>query len=281
MMLKKFHLLILLGGLLLIACNRQADEPENAVSAVQIQRLNTDYAQGTPRVSFALLDGLLPLAGVEKVDITPTFIDDPTLTTDTMTAISFADYEIPYWVSYPPLNQPGIWGIDATIYMEDGRQLESQFLIDVAEESHSIPLGVAAPLSQNDTIHTEPDLQKLSSGNDPNPALYQLTVAEAVASGKPTVVAFTTPGLCQTRWCLPVLNSVEAVQAEVGESANFIHIEVYDDFQTLTLTPEMAEWGLETEPWVYILDGDGQVTAKFGGPLSPLELEEALQPLLP
>lgn len=35
-----------------------------------------------------------------------------------------------------------------------------------------------------------------------------------------------------------------------GDAANFIHIEVYQDFQTLTCVPEMAEWGLSTEPWI-------------------------------
>jgi hypothetical protein len=107
-----------------------------------------------------------------------------------------------------------------------------------------------------------------------------MTVAEAIDSGKPTVVGFLTPGLCQTKWCAPVLGSVEAVRAQTGDAANFIHIEVYDDFQKLTLVPQMAEWGLETEPWVFVLDANGDVAAKFSGPLSPRELQEALAPLL-
>jgi thiol-disulfide isomerase/thioredoxin len=107
-----------------------------------------------------------------------------------------------------------------------------------------------------------------------------MTVAEAIASGRPTVVGFITPGLCQTRWCAPVLDSVEAVGAEVGEQANFIHVEVYEDFQELTVVDEMAEWGLTTEPWVFVLDEDGRVVARFNGPLSARELKAALTPLL-
>jgi hypothetical protein len=138
-----------------------------------------------------------------------------------------------------------------------------------------------APLSENRTLATEPDINKLNSGNDPDPALYQLTVAEAVANGKPTVVGFITPGLCETRWCAPVLNSVATVRDQVGDAANFIHIEVYEDFQALTYVPEMAEWGLQTEPYIFILDKRGQVTASLPGPVSPRELMQALAEVLP
>ena len=158
--------------------------------------------------------------------------------------------------------------------------VEAPFVVEVREESAAPAIGDPAPASQNRTLKTEPDLQKLSSGNDPNPALYQMTVAEAMASGRPTVVGFITPGLCQTRWCAPVLDSVEAVGADVGEQANFIHVEVYEDFQELTVVDEMAEWGLTTEPWVFVLDEDGRVVARFNGPLSARELKAALTPLL-
>jgi len=42
----------------------------------------------------------------------------------------------------------------------------------------------------------------------------------------------------------------------------------------------MAEWGLDTEPWVFVLDADGKVVARFSGPLSPTELLASLEPLL-
>jgi hypothetical protein len=78
-----------------------------------------------------------------------------------------------------------------------------------------------------------------------------------------------------------VLNSVATVRDAVGDAANFIHIEVYEDFQALTYVPEMAEWGLETEPYVFVLDDEGRVTASLAGPVSPRELTQALEPVLP
>lgn len=274
--------LCIMALLWLAACQGQPSPADSAVSAAQIQRLNSDYTVGTPRISFAIFDGPAPLAGVERVEVTAVPVNDENGTTSTpVTAVPYLDYELPYWVIYPPLPTPGIWGLTATIYLADGAAIQSQFLVEVKAGPAAILVNAAAPRSQNRTLATEPDLAKLSSGHDPNPALYQMTIADAVQSGKPTVVAFATPGLCQTKWCAPVLDSVETVYAEEGEEANFIHVEIYQDFQDLTFVPEVAEWGLETEPWVFVLDADGRVTARFEGPLSPRELGEALQPLLP
>jgi hypothetical protein len=279
---------ILIICLLLTACSGQAPvaEPTLPASSLQVVLVSADYAVGRPRVSFALFDGTEAADDVQGVTIRAVKLDEELKATDAPVvwsgeATNYSDYEIPYWVFYPELDEPGYWGMVANLRAADGTESEANFVVELRPESMSPAIGMVAPASQNRTLATEPDILKLSSGNDPDPALYQLTVAEAVNSGEPTVVGFLTPGFCQTKWCAPVLESVEAVRDEIGdEAANFIHIEVYEDFQALTVVKEMAEWGLETEPWVFVLDEDGRVAAKFSGPLSPRELQSALEPLL-
>lgn len=39
----------------------------------------------------------------------------------------------------------------------------------------------------------------------------------------------------------------------------------------------MSEWGLETEPWVFIVGSDGRIAAKFEGIVSFEELEAAMR----
>ena len=220
---------------------------ESGVSPAQIQRLNFEYVVGTPRISFAIFDGPEPLVNVTQVEVTAQLVGDENgAAVEAVTAVPYTDYEIPYWVITPPLSSPGIWGLTAVITLANGQTITAPFLVEVAAQNQAIAIDAAAPRSQNRTLSTEPDLHKLSSGNEPNPAFYQMTIAEAVQTGKPTVVAFATPGLCQTKWCTPVLDSVETVYEEVGDQANFIHVEVHDDFQNLTFVPEMAEWGLQT-----------------------------------
>ncbi len=276
--------LLFLLSFLLVACGATpvATPVSDAVSPIQIVRMSADTAVGNPRIVFGLFDGPDPVADAQSVALSVVPAGEASGEPVWQgPAENYSDYEVPYWVAYPSLPSAGFWGITAEVVLADGTAVTSQFTIEAKAENEAVAIGELSPLSQNRTLATEPDITKLSSGNDPDPAFYQLTVADAVASGKPTVVGFITPGLCETRWCAPVLNSVATVRESVGEAVNFIHIEVYEDFQALTYVPEMAEWGLQTEPYVFVLDASGRVTASLAGPVSPRELQQALDEVLP
>jgi len=280
---KKLCVFSLIGLFFLAACGG-TNKPEvgEAVSPLQIVRMSADTAIGTPRIVFGLFDGPDPVADAQSVSLTmvPVAEENAELIWQGP-AENYSDYEVPYWIAYPTLPTPGFWGVKADIVLADGRSVTSRFIIEAKEENSAVAVGELAPLSHNRTLATEPDISKLSSGNDPNPAFYQLTVAQAVANGKPTVVGFITPGLCETKWCAPVLNTMAIVRDQVGDAVNFIHIEVYRDFQALTYVSEMAEWGLETEPYIFVLNDEGRVTASLAGPVSPRELTQALESVLP
>lgn len=278
----RFLFILLL--LFTVACSSSAGLPAEGagVSSVQIIRMDGESVVGTPRIVFGLFDGANPIRDAKSVMLKVEAVGEEGKEPVWQgTAVNYSDYEVPYWVAYPSLPTPGFWGVTAEVEMENGRFVTAQFIIEAKTESDAVTVGTMAPLSHNRTLATEPDLSNLSSGNNPDPAFYQLTVAEAVASGKPSVVGFITPGLCESKWCAPVLQSVSDVREEVGEGINFIHIEVYQDFQTLTYVPEMAEWGLTTEPVIFILDSEGRVAARLGGPVSPRELIQALMNVLP
>jgi hypothetical protein len=68
----------------------------------------------------------------------------------------------------------------------------------------------------------------------------------------------------------------------------FIHVEPYQlqfvdgglrpvlDSQNLPISvPATNEWGLPTEPYIFVVDSSGRVTAKFEGIASPEELQAA------
>lgn len=280
----KLLLFCLVGLFVLAACGGSENGAvfEDAVSPLQITRMSGDTAVGTPRIVFGLFDGPDPVANARTVSLSIVRVgEEESQPVWQGSAENYSDYEVPYWVAYPTLPSPGFWGVTAEVVLADGRSVTSQFTIEAKAESDAVAVGDLAPLSQNRTLATEPDISQLSSGNNPDPIFYQLTVAEAVASGKPSVVGFITPGLCESKWCAPVLDSVATVRQAVGEKANFIHIEVYQDFQTLAYVPEMAEWGLQSEPYIFVLDGNGRVTASLAGPVSPRELTQALEAVLP
>lgn len=283
----KFRVLLIIVILLTaVACtSAPAVEEAAEVSPLQVILVSADFAVGEPRVSFAVFDGEEAASDIASIRISAVELGEDLTASDmppawSGEATSYTDYEVPYWVIYPRLERPGYWGMIAEVTRDDGSATRADFLVEVQPESKSPAIGAAAPASDNRTLATEPDITLLSSANEPDPAFHRLTVAEAITTGRPTVVGFLTPAFCQTQWCAPVLDSLKAARAETGEAVNYIHIEVYEDFQELTVVDEMAEWGLDTEPWVFVLDEAGAVIARFSGPLSPAELLMSLEPLL-
>lgn len=293
-MIKKRFALLLLIILVVASCGSTADsEPaatsndaaavvaDEFASAVQIVVAANDFEVGTPRIPIIFFDGPNMTADVQAVALTAyDTSEDPPAAGWEGAAVSFTDYEVPYWVFYPEIPHAGIWGFRTQVTLADGTVEEQLFSIQVEEETSAPLVGDPAIPSENRTIATEPDISKLSSGQEPLPALYEQTVAEAIASGRPTVISFTTPAFCQTAICAPVLNSVEKVYAEYGEQANFIHLEIYKEFNPLVTADEVEEWNLPSEPWTFVVDADGVIHGRLGGPVSPRELTAVLEPLL-
>lgn len=284
-LLRNWSIFLLLIGML-AGCGRDntPDSPVQleGVSSLQTFVVTDDFAVGRPRVPFVLYDGPSVVAAAQAVTIQLFDLSqDPPQEVWQGTAIGYNDYAVPYWIIRPEIPRPGNWGFGATVTLADGTVTTTQFVISVAERSQVPEVGMRPPASQNRTLTTHNDITLLTSGQNPIPALYQMTVAEALDSGKPTVITFSTPAFCQTAICAPVVNAVETVYSQVGEQANFIHLEIYKTFNPLVPADEVAEWGLPSEPWTFVLDKEGRVTVVLGGPVSPQELLDALALVLP
>ncbi len=139
--------------------------------------------------------------------------------------------------------------------------------------------GEPAPRSET---ATSPDaaLSAISSDPEPDPSFYDLTVAEAVSNGTPAVIVFSTPAWCQTATCGPTLDIVKEIAAG-RQDVDFVHVEVYENldaerFEDLVTVPAVTEWGLPSEPWVFVVDATGVIEAAFEGAVEPAELEAAI-----
>jgi len=169
---------------------------------------------------------------------------------------------------------PGTWLVQVT---PSGSEPMEAFPVTVYAD-HPVPaVGEAAPLSVTPTGAEFP-LNEISTDPDPDPRFYDSSVAEAVTSGRPSVIVFATPAFCQTAVCGPTLDIVKSV-ADEHPDANFVHVEVYtnlDDASNLQLAPAVLEWGLPTEPWVFVVDAGGIVKARFEGVVTPEEISAAL-----
>ena len=153
------------------------------------------------------------------------------------------------------------------------------------EDPPLIEPGEEAPASETRTSAEFPDLSVISSDPEPDPAMYEASVASAVTSGGPSVIVFATPAFCTSKACGPLLDQVKALRPDYPE-VGFVHVEIYEDLQVatpeeLTVVPATGEWGLPSEPWVFVVDGSGIVTSTFEGAASDDELTSAIDAVSP
>lgn len=176
---------------------------------------------------------------------------------------------------YPEI--PGAATFQLTIDAGDLGDLGPVGLVAV-EDLAQVEIGEQAPRSDTRTLDDAP-LEDLTSDPDPDPTFYEMTVAEAIDAG-PSVIVFATPAWCTSRTCGPMLDRVKAVAGDYP-GLNFVHVEIYQNIHVtdpndLVLAPGVAEWGIPSEPWLYVVDGSGTVTARFEGGVSDSELTTAL-----
>jgi len=258
------------------------DAAEAGVPA-QIAIASSDLAVGPQRFAFAILDPSGAL--IQDAEAEVTFFDLATQTARETGRAAATFYPAALepaglYVVDTTFDRAGAWGaaIEATL-PGGGRIAPQRVRFQVAERSRAPAVGDAPPPTANRTTATEPDLARLTSDPHPDPDLYAMTVDEAAASGRPTVVVFATPAFCQSLICGPVVDEVKRAKAAWGERANFIHVEVYQSFDPLVFADEMAAWGLETEPWTFVLDADGRIAARLEGSVTAAELEPILRRL--
>lgn len=176
-------------------------------------------------------------------------------------------------------DQPGAWS--ATVVPDTGVPLATEFV--VLEETFSPNIGDLAPAVDTPTV-ADHRLGQLTTDPDPDPEFYELSIADAVSSGRTTVVVFSTPAYCQTAACGPLLDTVKDLSTGYPE-VNFVHVEVYTGLEEPDFTPDAGHlapavtgdhWNLISEPWVFVVDQAGTVQARFEGVMAVEELTTAL-----
>lgn len=180
-----------------------------------------------------------------------------------------------FLVARPVFDEPGAW--TASITSPRGTTGETIFAVNA-----DIPIpevGERVPASETRTS-ADFALASITTDPDPDPAFYEMTVAEAVTNGTPSLIVFATPAFCQTAVCGPTMEIVKQVVADHPD-LDVVHVEIYENIDSegsgpLVEVPAVIEWGLPSEPWVYVVDADGNATARFEGAVSPEELADAL-----
>jgi hypothetical protein len=187
----------------------------------------------------------------------------------------------------------GEWGAEVFVQDADGAWTSERLRFAVHPAGSTPAIGDPVPLSDSLTAATPEEAALISTDQNPYLPAYDKTVAETVTSGRPSLVFFATPAFCQTGFCGPTVELVKSVAREHEEEVEFVNVEPYelhltdnglqprlsDDGQLQPVSAAL-EWGIPVEPYLFLLDADGRVFAKFEGVVGGDELRAAVEDVL-
>jgi hypothetical protein len=195
---------------------------------------------------------------------------------------SNAGEEFGIYTTMVTFDKPGIWGVEIKAQKGD---FKVSFLpkFNVIERGSSPKVGDAAPKSRNLTAADVTDITQIDSSTKPSAELHTATIADSIAAGKPVLVLFAVPGYCTSRLCGPEMEIMRKLLPKWGAKVEFIHVEFYKNpaEANKVLSDTVAEWGLRSEPWFFVIDKTGKITDRFEGPTTLAELELAMQKVAP
>jgi hypothetical protein len=183
------------------------------------------------------------------------------------------DLERPY---YPLLTELDAGQYQVTFVLPDGTSLEPAFFTVQEPGTTAVPVpGAPMPSFATPTTADALGVDPICT-HQPPCALHVISLDDALASGKPTVLLVGTPAYCATGICGPVLELLERVVGTHGDKVNVIHAEVYTDDTLQTTTPAVQELGLDYEPALFVVDAEGTLRHRLDVVYDADELSAAL-----
>ena len=243
-----------------------------------------NHEPGDVRVSFLVVDSkgqvsLLPTARVwvaRALEETP-FIES-TAQLERIGVPGGAEADATHiYVAHLRLPEPGTYWLLAE--PEGGEKVQALGNVVVSMDDPEPGPGDAAPSSETPTLaSTGGDLSKLTTRTPPDLSLLRYSIASSLRAKVPFVVTFSTPKFCSSRTCGPVVDVVEETARRFeGKGVRFIHVEVFEgNDPTRGFNQWIQEWGLETEPWTFVVGRNGKIVERFEGAVSVRELEETV-----
>lgn len=266
--------------LILAVFTDQRERVAGGTITVRLAHLG-DEPGGQAALGAPLTATFLPISGL---DIAVPERGPAVVGTDVLTGVYRLDVD---------LDAAGFWGASVTAELVDVGTVEGRTVFRVLEAPEAVAVGDPAPPTPN---LVREDIEaglapasaldsRLTTTDDDDRAevLHRTRVDDAIAAGRPVVIAISTPVYCVSLVCGPLTEYLLDVAARFEDRADFVHIEVWEDFEAQRLNPAAAVW-IQTdtggnEPWVFLVDASGTVIARWDNVVDPVELEAALSAL--
>ncbi len=178
------------------------------------------------------------------------------------------------YVTSPTFATPGVWKAEARA---QGQKIP--FTIQVNAQPVALLPGAAAPRAASPTTTDALGVKPICT-RDPMCPLHTQSLSTVIGAGKPVAALFATPARCQSQYCAPVLDEFLDVIKGYGDQIVPVHIEIYRAATGTQLVPTLDAWHIESEPWLFGIDGAGVIQSRIDGAFGGDEMKTLLDALV-
>jgi hypothetical protein len=181
------------------------------------------------------------------------------------------------YVAQVPFAKEGQYDVMGVVKL-DGRLVATDPLRAQVAKGPPVPdVGERPPKIDTPTVESAGGDVKSIDTRVPPGTMHDVNFADALGK-RPILLLFSTPALCQSRVCGPVVDIAEQVKASHKGDTAFIHMEIYNDNELgKGFRPQVRAFNLPTEPWAFAIDRHGKVAARLEGAFSQDELVKAVK----
>jgi hypothetical protein len=264
------------GTLLVIAAcgddSNSADPGTTGFTIAQRYPSNT-FVPGKVRLPISLAGkGSLLSKGVPAV-VNGRVLDDNDSPIATVSApIHSTDLVIPYWPISVQIDQPGTY----TLRLDGDDGFGAAFLVSDPTDVTVPYIGSRLPPFETPTVDNHRGVEPYCTLTPSPCPLHDVTLTQALASGKPVAYMIGTPAHCQTGTCAPALEFLVKSHARLGDAVVMVHADVYTNDAATTVAPAVSALGLDYEPVLYLTKPDGIVNDRIDVIWDQSELDERL-----
>jgi hypothetical protein len=174
--------------------------------------------------------------------------------------------EIEYLVAEVNFDHAGFWAIEVVATLADGERLASgRLAIEIDDEPDGLRPGDRAIAS--------------ATATEPGAPLRTVSIDDALARGQAFVVVFATLDACpRGGLCARAVAQVERLSAAtgvVGIHVSPLEVEA-DGGLVQSQSGVLNDWRLASDPWIFVVDGNGAITHSLELIVSDAALRDAL-----
>jgi hypothetical protein len=214
---------------------------------------------------------------------------DGGVVTSTPVVERFATYGRRLYRARVPLEQVGRWSVEVTARIDD-QSYRGLGRLDVSPDEGTPALGSQVPGGDTPTMRDAQSLMHhISSDPEPLTAFYTWTLDDALAQNQPTVFVLDSYAFRPNAACggalgilhdvfidYPGLTIIHAEPWHMAMSRDGHMLELDPPGGPAVLTDYAEAWGIEEPPWVFVIDREGRLQAKFTGVIGSDELRAAI-----